>query len=502
MRFLLSIVFLLLLPVDALSEDKGKQIYDQWCAQCHGYEGKGDGHAAEFTFPKPRDFTVGTYKFTSTPSGDPPTDEDLARMIRKGNQGTSMPAWTRFTDEEVRALAEHIKKFAPDIFSYKPEPIKISKAPSCTNEMIKEGAKAYKEVAKCWECHGERGRGNGKKSWDEKFKDDWGNSIYPGNQTHPWEHKKGSSLEDIYVTITTGNKGTPMTSYQDSLTDEERWALACFVKSRQLQRKLGAALRVKKVDAIPSATNDKIWEQVDYLDIPMAGQIIFEPRHFAPAIANARIRGVYTASEVAILLEWTDKKPNQGNDGLPADAIRVKFPSKLSEGTEKPHFYMGDKKREVKIWQWKASDGIGVELNAKGFRDLAQQEKQDIKATWTYEEGLYRVIFKRALDTKDQGAIVFEAGRFIPFSVGLYDGRGKEEENKGSISAWYYIMLDPPTPLKVYVLPPVVALVVLGLGMLLHKRLRTDRPSPSRLPPGTAPSSSAAARSRSQPGIS
>jgi len=33
-------------------------------------------------------------------------------------------------------------------------------------------------------------------------------------------------------------------------------------------------------------------------------------------------------------------------------------------------------------------------------------------------------------------------------------------------------MLEPPMPVKVYILPPVVSLAVLGLGMILHRRLR------------------------------
>lgn len=473
MRFYLTIIIMILLPVSiAFSEDRGKQLYDQWCAQCHGYEGKGDGYAAKFTFPKPRDFTLGTYKFTSTPSGEPPTDEDLTRMIRKGNPGTSMPAWTRFTDDEVKALVEHLKKFAPDVFSTKPQPVKIGKVPSCSDEMIKKGAKLYKEVAKCWECHGEGGRGNGEKSWQEGFKDDWGDKIYPGNQTYPWEHRKGFTLEDVFLTITTGNKGTPMTSYQDSLSDDDRWAIACFVKSRQLQRRLGVALRVKKVDSIPSTTNDRAWDSLDYLDIPTGGQIIFEPRNFTSTITNVRVRGVYTTSEVAIMLEWTDKKPNKGDDGSPADAARIQFPLKTTGGSEKPYFFMGDKKMPVNIWQWKASDSSAAELNARGPVEVSQQEKQDVKVVAAYNDGLYRVIFRRALNTNDKEDAAFEIGRFIPFSVAVYDGRNGEDGIRGSISAWYYAMLEPPMPVKVYILPPVVSLAVLGLGMILHRRLR------------------------------
>ncbi len=467
MRSLLILILLLAMPVIVYGEDKGKVLYDSWCAQCHGYEGKGDGYAKDFTFPKPRDFTVGTYKFTSTPTGEPPSDADLKRMIRNGNPGTSMPAWKRFSDDEVNALVEYLKKFAPDVFSSKPEPVKITKVPSCSEEMIKKGKEIEEKTAKCWECHGKEGRGDGEKSWQENFKDDWGNPILPADHTHPWEFRKGSSLEDIYLTITTGNKGTPMTSYQDTLSDEERWALACYIKSRQLNRKLGVSLMVKKASTIPSL-EDQAWDKVDYIDLPMAGQIMFEPRNFTPTITNVRVRGLYTNTEVGILLEWTDRKPNRGDDGMPPDGVRIQFPLKTGE---KPYFFMGDKKVTAYLWSFFVSENRGTEFNAKGPGTLTIQNNQDIKAEGMYRNGLYRVLFKRPLLTKDENDTRFEPGRFVPFSVQVYDGRNKEEGNRATISAWYYLILEPPTPLKVYVLPPIVTLIFLAAGVILHKRM-------------------------------
>ncbi len=55
----------------------GRTLYEQHCVVCHGEEAMGDGEAAQSLFPKPRDFTWGVFKVRSTPSGEPPTDEDL-----------------------------------------------------------------------------------------------------------------------------------------------------------------------------------------------------------------------------------------------------------------------------------------------------------------------------------------------------------------------------------------------------------------------------------------
>src|SRR6202142_3173837 len=375
-----------------------------------------------------------------------------------------MPPWKLFSDDEVKAIVAYLKKFSPDTFETKGTPLNIGKPPGSKEKLIALGKEMY-EKGKCWECHGKAGKGDGEKGWQEKFKDDWGNRSYPADQTSPWEYRNGSELKDIYVTITAGIDGTPMTSYGDTVSDEKRWALAYYVKSQQQVRKLGLALRVKKVTTIPSSTDDPVWNNVDYLDLPMAGQIIFDPRDFPALITNARVRGVYTGSDLAVMVEWTGKKPNKGDDGHPPDAARIQFPSKSSEGTE-PFFLMGDKKSAVNIWQWKASDNLGVEFNAHGPLALMQQEKQDIQVVPSYKDGLYRIMFKRALQTGDKDDTTFEVGKFTPFAVTLYDGRNDEENNKGAISAWYFMVLEPPTPAKVYVLPPIAFIAVLGIGLV------------------------------------
>ena len=51
--------------------------YRRYCAGCHGDLGDGEGENAVWLDPKPRNFTLATFKCRSTPSGSLPTDEDL-----------------------------------------------------------------------------------------------------------------------------------------------------------------------------------------------------------------------------------------------------------------------------------------------------------------------------------------------------------------------------------------------------------------------------------------
>ncbi len=63
---------------------------------------EGFGPAAVWAQAKPgeRDFTLGAYKFRTTGSGEPPTDEDLFRIVTRGVPGTAMSGWTTLSAEE------------------------------------------------------------------------------------------------------------------------------------------------------------------------------------------------------------------------------------------------------------------------------------------------------------------------------------------------------------------------------------------------------------------
>jgi mono/diheme cytochrome c family protein len=78
---------------------------------------------------------------------------------------------------------------------------------------------------KCWECHGNEGKGDGSKA--DELKDDWGDKILPFDFT-TGALKRGSSPENVYITFSTGLDGTGMPSYADSLKEDDRWHLVSY----------------------------------------------------------------------------------------------------------------------------------------------------------------------------------------------------------------------------------------------------------------------------------
>lgn len=221
-------------PPSAEAIAAGKAGYDRNCSRCHGLEGKGDGPIGYVMQPAPRDFSRGAYKFRSTPSGQLPTDEDLYRVVTLGLPGGGMPPWKgKLSPAERWQIVHYLKTLYPkweaDAKADPPTPISVPTPLPSSADSIAKGKAIYRQM-KCWECHGDQGRGDGTKAAD--LKDDWGVPIQPGNLTRPWFFRGGSRPEDVYRTFVTGINGTPMPSFGDSLPDEaDRWHLVNLVLS-------------------------------------------------------------------------------------------------------------------------------------------------------------------------------------------------------------------------------------------------------------------------------
>ncbi|VAX25647.1 hypothetical protein MNBD_NITROSPINAE04-1714, partial [hydrothermal vent metagenome] len=441
------------------------KIYVKRCEPCHGVKGEGDGPAADFLVPRPRDFTWGTYKFRSTPSGLPPTDEDLFQTIRHGLPGTAMPSWDELKDEEIKGLVKYIKSFAADVFEEEPnpQPVNVGKPPEASPELIEKG-KALFLKSKCYECHGKKARGDSMK----KLKDDWGFKIDPRDLTHPWEYRrKGGALESIYLAVSTGLDGTPMPSFKQkpfSLSDDDRWALAHYVKSLQTERKLGYTILAQLVEKVPSDSEDPIWDSVPYMDIPMVSQVIMEPRMFTASADNMRVQAVYNDKDVAFRLVWDDttKSEPDPESKIFEDSVAIQFPVTIPTGSKRPYFLMGDEENPVNHWRWSSERSNVIELNANGAKNVKVQDDsgQQVTGKLKYDEGQYSLIFKRSLSTPDKDLdIQFAPGKFIPISFFAWDGSNNETGVRSALSSWYFLLLQPTTPATVYLYPFVMLFV-------------------------------------------
>ncbi len=497
--------------------EQGRVIYFARCSFCHGLLGDGEGPAAPYLDPRPRDFTLGTFKFRTTQSGELPTDEDLFRTVSRGLTGTGMQAFdddlikNGLSEAERWAVIAYIKTFAPEFDDEEFDPYKmlvsLPAAKAAYNADTIAKGKAVFERAKCWECHGKLGRGDGQKSFDRK--DDWGFPIRIRNVTHPWKLKGGNEVEDIYMRFSTGINGTPMPSFIKSLSEEERWYLANFIKSLQHKMIDNRVLTVRRVTgALPHAADDPAWAQVTPMDVRLAGQVVVAPRWQNPSIELVTVRALFNDQDIAFLIEWDDPFADVTHDDDQAfdsqeirqvggynsyieiqnmiprrletfrDAIALQFPVKPVEGTKKPHFLRGSASNPVNLWMWHADrhadDGSGAEeAIARGWSQppTAQAaDGQQISAVAGWDQGRWSVVMTRPLTTGDKGDVQFVSGKFIPLSLNAWDGSNGEHGLIMSLSSWHYVLLEAPTPMRVYIYAILAALIAGLLGLWLAGR--------------------------------
>jgi len=215
---------------------KGKTVFEQTCQWCHGIQGNGKGPASFFlgaySAPRPRDFTVGNYKFRSTPADEFPTDQDLFRTVTNGIPG-AMPSFSSLSMDDRWAVIQFIKSLNsiyPDTHS---ETIKIKGVPvPMTPESLGRGREVFFKL-QCHTCHGNNGKGDAEVAVADKLKDSTDLPIHPTDLTNRFAFKNGVTPRDIVRTLLTGLVGTPMPSYDGQFERGERdaWDLANFILS-------------------------------------------------------------------------------------------------------------------------------------------------------------------------------------------------------------------------------------------------------------------------------
>lgn len=91
----------------------GDRLYREHCAACHGRTGDGLGVSTRNLFPAPRNFRDEPIRIVSTVNRIA-SDQDLARAIREGQHGVSMPAFPQFSDEQLEELVAVVRRLQVD----------------------------------------------------------------------------------------------------------------------------------------------------------------------------------------------------------------------------------------------------------------------------------------------------------------------------------------------------------------------------------------------------
>ena len=233
---------------------------------------------------------------------------------------TSMPAWPNFSDEEVSDLAYFVTTFSPD-FSNKervPQPVQLPSPPGATKESAEQGKKIFADTG-CVKCHGTLGRGDGPSA--PTLMDDWSHPIRAADLSQSWTFRGGSSREDIFRTMSTGLNGTPMPSFSDSLTPEQRWAITDYIVSLSgTSIPATATSSSSSTSRIPS-TSPKA-RRVSPPRRPLAfrssGRSRNPVREFHPPATSVVVQAIYDADSIAVLVRWHDRTAEKAGTNGPS----------------------------------------------------------------------------------------------------------------------------------------------------------------------------------------
>jgi hypothetical protein len=315
-----------------------------------------------------------------------------------------------------------------------------------------------------------------------------------------------------------------MPNFRDKISVEDRWKLAAFVNSLCPRKKIDKltnkpipdfliAAKYTKGEIVPKISDpmwqapdhdpkivDRLEEKVDHPRrnyIALAGQITIGERNFDPKSDNLWVSAQWNKDQGIFYLVEYDNRFLSKDPEYP-DAVAIQWPAKLQDlfGAEKPYFIHGDSKKPVDLW--KASimpqddykdtnepkpegyqlDVTVEELNGNGYQTLAAKDTEPtVKVVDAiYHQGRVKVMFQRALTTDGDMDVQIPAETFIPVAFMQWAGWDKEKDEHMAISTWYYTILEPPLPDSLYYMPPIMAVIFVGLqGWLVWMTKRTRK---------------------------
>jgi mono/diheme cytochrome c family protein len=354
---------------------KGKLLYTNYCAQCHGDKGEGNGPAARFLYPKPRNFTENQFRIVST-DNHIPSDRDLMQVITNGMPGSAMFPFAHLPEDERQSLVTYVRSLTRQAYEERyrlqaaenkeevnseemaqlldtallpgPEMKLPADLPSPSSEVMARGQKLY--LTTCAPCHGATGKGDG--SQDQRNND--------GTPTRPRDFtrgifKGGRDFRQLYYRLMLGMPGSPMPSSTGTLQPDQAAEIIHHVLSLSeptAQAKVEhkrAGLLAKRVDrALPADLPDSIWDNVPAVPIvltPLWWRDYPEP--------DLNVQALHDGQIIAIRLRWHDETRNDQTVRIQdfEDMAAVQ----LFKGMPEPFLGMGLTNRAVDVWLWRAS---------------------------------------------------------------------------------------------------------------------------------------------------
>jgi hypothetical protein len=358
-----------------------------------------------------------------------------------------------------------------------------------TQKGLAEGRAYYRQV--CATCHGENGEGKRDPTWRtaEGFST-WSRNLKEG------VFKGGREGQQLYLRFFTGMPGTPMPS--GTLPGEQVWRVVQYVQSlsdpaAQEQAQIQAKeVIAKRVDKLPGTPDDRAWETVPEVRIPLM------PLWWREGyIAAVQVKALHNGQQLAFRLEWRD--PSQDVAGIEQRSFPDGAAVQLTASPEPPLFAMGVQGESVNIWHWKAlwsedqkqfqdvgtafpnmaADGyfgsrqgwqsgpledtqflpaqavhnliaspkrpsVVEDANAAGLGTVTSQaaDKQNVEGGSRWQSGVWRLQLVRSLTAKQSEDVQLRSGHPSSVAFAIWDGSAGDRNGQKNVSIWNTLILE------------------------------------------------------------
>lgn len=206
-----------LYPLLSPDPKKGEAIYQEKCAACHGTKGLGDGpQASQLPNPVP---AIGTAQMTRQAS-----PAKWYEIVTQGNLDRFMPPFASLSDRERWDVVSYVWSL------------------STAQEAVDQGKQLFQSA--CAGCHGVSGKGDGPE----------GAGNLP-DFTRQDQMARKSEME-LFEAISKGI-GADMPAYAEEIPEDQRWALAAYIRS--LSFVTGDSIAEEQADA-PAASEEGLAE--------------------------------------------------------------------------------------------------------------------------------------------------------------------------------------------------------------------------------------------------
>jgi cytochrome c oxidase cbb3-type subunit II len=193
------------LPASA-APARGRRLFSDHCASCHGPVAAGDGPGSAALRPRPTNLTAHEY-----------ANERLADVLWNGVWGTAMPAWRDWPLEDLAALRDVVQGFSVSARDPVGDAGQAAAAsPEALDAVSSLGARVY--AANCVQCHGEDGGGDGSAV-----------AELPMDPTN-FRRQRPSRAEGLRA-LRSGVEGTPMAPWTSRLSEAEMLAVVDYARS-------------------------------------------------------------------------------------------------------------------------------------------------------------------------------------------------------------------------------------------------------------------------------